>query len=150
MICTSYDEFLQDQDTSVWVVELVTKDLAHYTITNVFCDDGRYGETDKAWNRLRKYLEDHKELEISKIRIKFRSHIELAAERGPNTIGFYFGRAASCWVGMPTNNFMIVGTVEKAQDGMVAKTSKWRVPEVIKEEDEERTPSDYLENIIWD
>lgn len=143
LICKSYDDFLQDKDEAVWIAELNDG-------TKIYCDDGRYGETDKAWNRLRKYLEEHQEVEISKIRIKFRSHIELAAERTPNTIGFYFGRAASCWVGMPTTNSMIVGAVEKTSDGMIAKTSKWRVPEVIKEESEERNPSDYLENIIWD
>jgi len=154
MICTSYDEFLQDKDTTVWVVELSDG-------TSIYCDDGRYGEEDKAWNRLRTYLRSNEHLKIQKIRIKFRSHVELAAERGPNTKGWYFGRGASAWVGCPTLTFMIIGTVEKIREplfdeywnpnaGLVAKTTKWRVPEIIKDESDDREPVDYLENIIWD
>lgn len=141
-ICTSYDGYLQDKDEPIWIVRLSDG-------LEVFCDDGRYGDTDKAWNRLRDYLfESYKK--IDKLFIKFRSHTELVAERSENTIGWYFGRAADAWVGQPTSNFMIVGTVEQNSDKIWARTTKWRVPEIIKDIEEERNPENYSENIIWD
>jgi hypothetical protein len=114
----------------------------------VYCDDGRYGELDRAWDRLRKYL-DNSTLLIEKLFIKFRSHTELVAQRDERTTGWYFGRAAGCWIGCPTTTYMIVGTVQQLDDGEVAKTTKWRVPEILKDVEEDRVPSDYLDNIIW-
>ncbi len=141
-ICTSYDSYLQDQDKAVWIAELSDG-------TQVFCDDGRYGEKDIAWARLRKYLKNSG-LRIAKLLIKFRSHTELVAERNEDTVGFYFGRAVSAWVGQPTINYMVVGVVQKSEQGELAHTTKWRVPEIIEDEKDTRNPSDYLENIIWD
>lgn len=141
LICTSYDGFLQEKDESVWIVELSDE-------TRVYCDDGRYGVTDKAWDRLREYIKTTHST-ISKLFIKFRSHIELVVERDENTIGWYFGRAAGCWVGCPTTNYMIVGAVQQS-DTILARTTKWRVPEIIKDVEEDRDPSDYLDNIIWE
>ncbi len=166
-ICTTYDSYLQDQDTTVWVAELSDGTL-------VYGDDGRYGEKDVAWTRLREYLKDYvpclvsdeyfiptenfshkdlldsKVLKITKLFIKFRSHTELVAERTENTVGFYFGRGAAAWVGQPTMNYMVVGTVQKSEKGKLAHTTKWRVPEIIEDEKDTRNPEDYEENIIWD
>lgn len=166
-ICTNYDSYLQDQDKAVWIAELSDG-------TRVFCDDGRYGETDIAWARLREYLKDYvpslvsneyfiptesfshkdlldsKVLKIAKLFIKFRSHTELVAERTENTVGFYFGRAVAAWVSQPTINYMVVGVVQKSEQGELVHTTKWRVPEIIEDEKDTRDPEDYPENIIYD
>lgn len=140
MVCTLYDEYLQDKDETVWITELSDG-------TRVYSDDGRYGETDKAWLRLKSFLNQEGEnRQIERIFIKFRSHIELVVERTKNTIGWFFSRAAEAYVGQPTYLFMIFGTVENK----ICKTVKWRIPEIHKGEEDERDPSNYEENIIWD
>lgn len=143
-LCFSYDGYLQDKDETIWIAELVDG-------TKVYADDCRYGEFDRAWSRLREYLKLHNN-PIDKLYIKFRSHTELVMSRGENTVGFYFGRAAGAWFGQNTSQFFIVGTVENLNNSHICKTSKWSVPEVIKDKDgdEVRDPSQYLDNIIWD
>lgn len=146
-VCCSYDDYLQDKDEAIWIVELMDG-------TKVYCDDGRYGELDRAWNRLRNYLSQYNN-PIQRLYIKFRSHTELVATRDKDTVGFYFGRSAGAWFGQNTSHFFIVGTVQQVDEWgleQVAKTSKWRVPEVIREQDgdENRNPRSYVENIIWD
>ena len=170
-VCTSYDEYLQDRDEAIWIAELNDG-------TKVYCDDGRYGGRDRAWNRLRLYLKDYvppmlfpdgtrnldkdgnyvTKSRIEKLFIKFRSHTELVASRNENTVGFYFGRAAGAWFGQNTSQFFIIGTIQQINyesrrfPDTIAKTSKWRVPEVIREVDgdEDRDTQNYSENIIWD
>lgn len=141
-ICTSYDSYLHEIDTTVLVITLSDG-------TKVYSDDGRYGEFDKAWLRLATHLKETA-LQIESISIKFRSHVEVAATRNPNTVGFFYTQGAACWIGQPTAKYFIVGTVEKSGDSNVIKSSKWRVPEVIKEEDETREIVNYSEQIIWD
>lgn len=143
MICTSYDDYLQDKDTSIWIAELNNG-------TMVYCDDGRYGEDDIAWRRLADFLKTNS-LKIEKLFIKFRSHVELVSSRDTDTIGWYFGRGVSAWMGSPSYSTFIIGQV-KSKDTISLKVSRWRVPEIQQEESssEERDPSEYSINIIWD
>ena len=143
-ICTEYDEFLQNEDKPIWIAELEDG-------KRVYCDDGRYGKDDIAWYRLRKNIEVTKN-NIEKLYIKFRSHTELVAQRTELTKGFYFRRGAGAWIGQPTVNYMITGTVEghpSPSCGLYVKSVKWRVPEIHKEEEEIRDCGE-LDSIIWD
>lgn len=144
-VCTIYDAYLQDLDRTVWVAELSNGIM-------VYGDDYRYGERDIAFRRLEQYLKEQN-LRISKIFVKFRSHIELAQERNENTVGWYFGRGIGAWMGQPETHYIITGQVQEAPSLEFQRSchcKKWRVPEVILEEEDTRDPERFPENIIWD
>ena len=125
-ICTFYDEYLQDKDKPVWIAVLSDE-------TVVYGDDGRYGEEDRAWFRLKAHLKA-KNLKIEQLRVKFRSHVEVSHQRTENTRGWFLSYGAGAFVGQPTFNYILTGVVE----GDTMKVKKWRVPEVLLDEEETR------------
>lgn len=144
-ICTVYDSYLQDIDRTVWIAELSDG-------TKVYGDDYRYGEKDLAFKRLKSYLTESG-LRIQKIYLKFRSHVELCQERNENTVGWYFGRGIGCWMGQENIHYMITGQVQEEPSIEFQRNchcKKWRVPEVILDEEDTRDPEKFPENIIYD
>ena len=144
-ICTVYDSYLQDIDRTVWVTVLSDG-------SNVYGDDYRYGENDIAYRRLAKYLKDTG-LRIEKILLKFRSHVEECQVRNEGTVGWYFGRGIGCWMGQENIHYMITGQVQEAPSLEFQRSchcKKWRVPEILLDEEDTRDPTSYIENIIYD
>ncbi len=137
MVCFQIDEYINDRDKTHWFVDLSDG-------TRVFGDDFRYGPDDRAWKRLRTYLYENS-LYITKLWIRFRSHIELM---GSSDIGYMFrnGVIASVATGENRERF-VVGLIK---DNKV-HVQVWNVPEIQKCEDEteEREIESCSESIIW-
>lgn len=79
-LCTTLDEFIEDK--CIWIIEL--KDGS-----KIFQDDDRpgiYPNITSAWKRLGRYVKDHPDNKIAKMRLRFGTHVvEL-----PSNQPFYF------------------------------------------------------------
>lgn len=131
MICTQKDEFLNEK--TFWMIHLSDG-------TRVFQDDFRYGPQDSAWLRLKDYLinEAEPEISISKFFLVFRSHIEMVAPE--NALGYYFSKCAmrdSGW--SKTKNGYVIGYLR--EDGII-QCNFWETPEIIKERQLEKRLED--------
>lgn len=135
MICTKVDDFIEDKDTAVYIIELSDG-------TMVYEDENRYGYEDKAWLRLQTYCKEN-QVWIKKVWIKFRSHTEFVFENTGD--GVFFRRGV---MGNPfdiTRHFYIFGLV----NGEKIHAWHWRVPEIIIEEEDDRDIEGCEEHIIW-
>jgi len=135
MICTKIDDYIEDRDCAIYIVELSNE-------TIVYEDENRYGPDDKAWLRLKQYCKENN-LNISKVWIQFRSHKELVVENTGD--GIFFRRKI---LGNPFDNnrhYYVFGLVNANK----IHTWHWKVPEVIMEEEDDRDIDGCEEQIIW-
>jgi hypothetical protein len=125
MICTKIDEWLVNQDKTMWVATLSSG-------TVVYQDDGRPGTKMLAWQRLAAFLRDNSSLKIVKLELKFRSHVERV---GINELGWFFchGHFGSM-DGTVSIKRHVAGFV---RDDTVY-TRAWQVPELLPMESQER------------
>lgn len=128
------DDFISDKDSTIWYCELSNG-------KTVYQDDDRPGyDEPSAWLRLAKYLHENK-VNIVKMWIRFRSHIELVGE---NAEGYFFRKSVLGGLAMqrdevPINkHYYLAGCL---RDGKI-EVVKWQVPELIEIERETRYPTD--------
>lgn len=106
----------------------------------IYMDDG-YGNPPSAWIRLKEYCSKHK-LWITKMLFGFRSNTRTLPE---NADGYFFCKGALGSMGSDkTIHYFIVGTL---QNGILT-TTKWRVPEMLEQETENRDSSLYQDCLI--
>ena len=108
----------------------------------IYQDDGRPNvKPSSAWTRLKKYCEVNN-LYIINIKVRNRSHIE---DIGSDYDGYFFCKSAGALMfGDITQHAFVLGFLE----GEKLSVRKWRLPELIPEEIEERDPYDLPECII--
>ena len=122
-LCFEYDEWLKQKDKTLWIAETDQG--------TVYQDDGRPGTNKPAWERL--ILSG---LKIKSMRIQFRSHVEHVGE---DKDGYYFINSIFYGFGMKKpNNYYICGYLENG----IVKCKKWKVPELIIEEEFDRSIED--------
>ena len=115
------------------------------TISNgetIYQDDGRPNiEPASAWVRLKKYCEENN-LYITNMKVRNKSHVE---DVGSDYDGYFFCKSAGALMfGDTTQHSFVLGFLE----GEKLSVRKWRLPELIPEEIEERDPYDLPECII--
>lgn len=115
----------------------------HAYLTNgeeVFDDDGRLNLYNNplpaSWIRLKEYCES-KNIGIDRIYLRFRSHYEHIEKAD----GYMFKRGSLGSPGMKTRNFFVIGRVVKDK----IYVQKWKIPELIVEEEDIRDLKDNLE-----
>ena len=108
----------------------------------IYQDDGRPNiKPHSAWVRLKRYCEIN-DLHITNIKLRNRSHVE---DVGSDYDGYFFCKSAGALMfGDLTLHNFIVGTLT----GEKLSVKKWRLPELIAEEIEERDPYELPECII--
>ena len=108
----------------------------------IYQDDGRPNvEPPSAWVRLKKYCEVNN-LHITNIKVRNKSHIE---DVGSGYDGYFFCKSVGALMfGDMTQHSFVLGVLE----GEKLSVRKWRLPELIPEEVEERNPYDLPECII--
>jgi len=126
MICTKKDDWLINQDSTLWICTLSDGTL-------VYQDDERPNiDPPQAWFRLKHYIENS-DLSIVRMELNFRSHTEIV---GDNAEAFFFAKGilGSLSTNSLTHQY-VAGTVI---DGKLTTTT-WRVPELLSSyENEER------------
>ena len=149
MICTEYDQWLKDQDKTVWMVKLKCpwcNQDSH--IEMVYQDDGRSSEKESsAWKRLRLFLEHPNGTNISIVGfgLGFRDHAEWLPVEYPDGIYFSKGVIADMLNPHPCNCY-VLGWIK---DGLLTKVW-YRIPEVIEYQREEtRDFNSESPAIIW-
>ena len=109
----------------LWIVTLSNDET-------IYQDDGRPNiKPASAWVRLKKYCEIN-DLHITNMKLRNRSNIE---DVGSDCDGYFFCKGAGA---------LIVGTLT----GEKLSVKRWRLPELISEETEERDPYELPECII--
>lgn len=133
MICTDYDQWLKDQDRTIWIVEL-KHEIGQGDCT-VYQDDGRPGiDEPNAWIRLRNCLKQDDEFCIERLAVQFRDHREyLPIDKHPycgvnRTGGVYFAKGVVADMFNPhPSNYYVLGVVEEDR----VHKYWYRIPEVI-------------------
>lgn len=137
-ICTIEDNFLYERIMGevIWIAILNDN-------TVVYQDDYRPNiSPDSAWLRLKEYCETENKY-ITCIKLRFRSHWETCPQ---NKTGYMFVKSALGQLNSDrTIGYYIVGYIENNR----LFVEKYRVPELIKELEEERSIEDYQNLIIW-
>lgn len=106
----------------------------------IFMDDGE-GEPASAWLRLRKYCSDNN-LWITSMLFGFRSNVIYLPN---NAEGYFFCRGALGSMGSDkTIDYFIVGALTNG----ILTTTKYRVPEMLEQETENRDPALYQDCLI--
>lgn len=152
MICTEYDQWLKNQDKTVWMIE--GRNLPYYGSTapifnyTIYQDDGRPGvEEPKAWARLKEFYKknSYQYQEIIRFGLGFRDHIEWLPVQYPKGIYFSLG-AAGDMLWQHTTNYYVLGVVE------CDKVHKYwyRIPEVqLEQETWDPLPDEGDPRLIW-
>tara|TARA_R110002110_G_scaffold364406_1_gene574226 strand:+ start:1035 stop:1517 length:483 start_codon:yes stop_codon:yes gene_type:complete len=119
----------------LWIVTLSNDET-------IYQDDGRPNiKPASAWVRLKKYCEIN-DLHITNMKLRNRSNIE---DVGSDCDGYFFCKGAGALMfGDLTLHTFIVGTLT----GEKLSVKRWRLPELISEETEERDPYELPECII--
>ena len=142
MICTEYDQWLRDQDKTVWMVELY--DDAEGDGYTVYQDDNRPGDKEpNAWKALKGFMNEDRC--VMRFGLGFRDHIEWLPLDNPE--GIYFSKGAIADMLSPhTSNCYVLGWIK---DGVLTKVW-YRIPEVIEYQREVLTEFDKdSPAIIW-
>ncbi len=136
LVAKEYDQFIEDKDEALWIVTLSNNEI-------IWQDDDRpYVGHHSAWIRLKEYCE-HNNLYIVKIQLKFRSHSEFIFCE--DSEGYAFRKEAMGGFGVNiTHHFYWLGILKNG----IVHMEKWRVPELIKEEEEDRLPNSLLDCLI--
>lgn len=135
-ICKEKDDFIDSKEMweAHWRVDLNNGE-------QVYDDDGRRNEKDQpmisSWLRLKEYCDEHK-LWITSMYLRFRSHYEHIT---PNADGYFMKKGGLASPGMPTHHYLIVGVVEQH----IINVNKWKIPELIVEEEDTRKLKNNLE-----
>ena len=155
MICTAYDQWLADQDKTIWRVEIEHYGSDQSVWETIYQDDGRPGTTESAWLRLKQYLlngsDYNNHCSPVKFGISFRDHIEWLPIEDDNYSdhieGIYFSKGAIADMLSPhTSNCYVLGWIK---DGVLTKVW-YRIPEVIEYQREEvRSFDPESAAIIW-
>ena len=108
----------------------------------IYQDDGRPNvEPASAWIRLKRYCKIN-DVYITNMKIRNRSHVQ---DIGSDYDGYFFCKGAGGLLfGDMTLHTFIIGTLA----GEKLSVKKWRLPELISEESEERDPYELPECII--
>lgn len=134
------DNYILDKDEPFWYVQLNNGET-------IYQDDFRSGLIPSAWDRLQSYCRTH-ELYIERMWIRFRSNV-VEVPQGKEAYWFKKGILAGITRDMTRRfrdiNFFVVGYVEK--DVNILYITKWRIPELIDWEKEEREIPE--KDIIW-
>lgn len=144
MICTEYDQWLKDQDKTIWMVELEWL-RGDETYTTVYQDDGRPNTNGIAFSRLREVLRTRGGCRVNRFGLGFRDHIEWLPIENPD--GIYFSKGAIGDMFSPhTSNCYVLGWIK---DSVLTKVW-YRIPEVIEYQREVLTEFDRESpSIIW-
>ena len=130
-------ELQDDRKTAVWKAKLSDGRV-------VYMDDGRPGmEPSSAWLRLRRLVEETG-VRVVGLSLQFRSHQQeniLPADAE----GYFFRKSA---LGFPTGT----DTIESYLVGHLTEgrlfVQRWRVPELVMVEEQERDPAEARESLI--
>jgi hypothetical protein len=125
-VCKKEDDFLEDKPR--WFVDLTNGE-------RIFMDDDRPGvQPPQAWTRLGLYLKETG-ADIVDMYLQFRSHFEHPLPS--NALGYFFCNAALANLADGvTISMFLVGFF----DGDQIQTQCWRVPELLQEWVETRSP----------
>lgn len=141
MISLELDSFIKDKDKAYWIAFLSDG-------TKAYQDEDRPGEAEpRAWVRLQEYCKE-KNIYVRQIKLVFRSHTETCPESDE---GYFLRRGLLGSFGANERNrnfeFYVIGQVV----GDKINTVKWRIPELVIEEDgiETRPIEGNEEAIIW-
>jgi hypothetical protein len=126
-LCVHEDEFIRNkyEGETRWIVVLSNG-------LSVYQDDDRPDiHPPSAWERLHNYCKETGNYPVN-MRIQFRSHTESLPE---NAEGYYFVKSVLGEFGSNrTWHFFVTGVLENG----IIKVNKWKVPELIPTEYEER------------
>jgi hypothetical protein len=128
MICTTHDNYIENyvETYPSWEVKLASG-------LTVFQDDNRGGcAPHSAWARLHQYCLDNND-HIVPMKIRFRNNIHHLPS---DADGYYFSKGARGSFFSPTMQLFFVGVLN---DGKLEVTC-WKVPEMLREQTEERDP----------
>lgn len=147
MICTEYDQWLKDQDKTIWVcdIEIPPNDIVFNKVEiSIYQDDGRPGlEEPNSWIRLKRYLDGS--FKFKQFHCQFRDHRETLPVEYPDGIYFSKGVIADMLNPHPCNCY-VLGWIK---DGLLTKVW-YRIPEVIEYQREETRDFDRESPaIIW-
>jgi hypothetical protein len=122
-LTTTDDAFVRDRVR--WVATLASG-------IEVFQDDGRPGETEPAWGRLRRHVGatgDH----IRRLRLQFRDNIVHLPD---DAEAYYMARGGwAVWLQGVTHGFYVAGV--QVEPGLV-RVGRWSVPSLVLEAEELR------------
>lgn len=130
MICTQNDDYVKNfrECNASWIVTLSSGLV-------IYQDDGRPGTNESAWERLYQHCQDTGDY-ITEMSFGFRSN----KKRLPsNAEGYFFCKGVmGCFGNSKTIQHFIVGTLNN--DRLIV--TKWKVPEMLDQEVEERNPNE--------
>ena len=129
-----FNDLIELYSEPIWIATLSDN-------SEVYQDDNPDPIIGSAWVRLGNFIRKSN-LSIVSIRLRFRSHIELAAEGGD---AFYFAKGASGFWGNPnTFHSYVVGTRKNG----ILTVGRWLVPELVCEDTEIREIEDNDSRLI--
>ena len=132
-----FDEYIKvySDNNPFWIVTLSNGET-------IYQDDGRPNvQPSSAWSRLKIYCKEN-DLHIVNIKLRNRSNV---VDVGSDYDGYFFCKSAGALMfGDLTMHSFVIGTLT----GEKLSARKWRLPELIAEEVEERDPYELPECII--
>lgn len=136
MVSFEIDDFINDKDETIWIATLSDG-------RKVYQDDDRPEHQEKrAWVRLQAFCSKNN-LFVTQMSIKFRSHNE---DNPVSSEGYFFRKGVLGQFGSTKSvNYYLTGPII---DGKIHVT-KWRIPELIIEEQEVRPIDGNEDGIIW-
>lgn len=133
MIATVLDSFILDKDKTFWRVELSDG-------TMVFQDDNRPDyEEPIAWYRLKAYCEE-RSLFVRQMWLTFRSHTEYIGE---SDTGFFFSFGLLAYPNYTEHRYVCGPIINNEIHATI-----WKVPELLKVEEDIRPIQGYEEKCI--
>lgn len=136
MVSFEVDSFIEDKDETIWIATLSDG-------RKVYQDDDRPEHTERrAWVRLQEFCKKNN-LYVVSMTVKFRSHQE---DTKKSSEGYFFRKGILGSFGSDKSiRFYLTGPII----GNKIHVTKWRVPEIIIEEEEIRDIEGNEDGIIW-
>ena len=137
LVATELDEYVSVYADSnpIWMVTLSNGEV-------VYQDDNRpdvYPES--AWKRLKNYCKEN-DLHITEMKIRNKGNVKSVES---NCDGYFFSKGAGAFLfGDETLHSFIIGTLKDN----ILHVRKWRLPELISEQNEQRDPNKSTEALI--
>lgn len=131
-VCKQPDDYTEEYHLreTYWTVKLSNGEY-------VMQDDNRPGvEPHSAWLRLAEYVRQNR-LSIKEMWVQFRSHVESTLPADAD--GYFFRKCAMGFLfDNSTYGFYLIGYLHNGK----VRVQKWKVPELLLVEEEERDPAD--------
>lgn len=136
MLSFELDSFIEDKDETIWIATLSDG-------RKVYQDDNRPEfEEKRAWVRLQEYCRENN-VYVRMMTIKFRSHQE---DSEVSDEGIFFRKGVlGNWGSAKTLQYYLIGPIREGK----IHVKKWRIPEIIIEEEEVRDIEGNEDGIIW-